>query len=92
MMMVMLTIVNSSVEIDIEGSSNTIYATIAGTQQATKIDIDGGSNLIAAWTSGTGDLATGRTAIWDSKRCINVCYLDVYHRYEQHSTSQVCWY
>ena len=57
---------NSSVEIDIEGSSNTIYATIAGTQQATKIDIDGGSNLIAAWTSGTGDLATGRTAIWDS--------------------------
>ena len=57
---------NSSVEIDIEGSSNTIYATIAGTQQATKIDIDGSSNLIAAWTSGTGDLATGRTAIWDS--------------------------
>ena len=57
---------NSSVEIDIEGSSNTIYATIAGTQQATKIDIDGGSNLIAAWTSGTGDLATGRTTIWDS--------------------------
>jgi hypothetical protein len=57
---------NSSVEIDIEGSSNTIYATIAGTQQATKIDIDGSSNLIAAWTSGTGDLATSRTAIWDS--------------------------
>ena len=57
---------NSSVEIDIEGSSNTIYATIAGTQQATKIDIDGSSNLIAAWTSGTGDLATGRTTIWDS--------------------------
>ena len=57
---------NSSVEIDIEGSSDTIYATIAGTQQATKIDIDGGSNLIAAWTSGTGDLATGRTTIWDS--------------------------
>ena len=57
---------NSSVEIDIEGGSNTIYATIAGTQQATKIDIDGGSNLIAAWTSGTGDLATGRTTIWDS--------------------------
>ena len=57
---------NSSVEIDIEGASNTIYATIAGTQQATKIDIDGSSNLIAAWTSGTGDLATGRTAIWDS--------------------------
>ena len=57
---------NTSLEIDIEGSSNTIYATIAGTQQATKIDIDGGSNLIAAWTSGTGDLATGRTAIWDS--------------------------
>ena len=57
---------NSSVEIDIEGSSNTIYATIAGTQQATKIDITGSSNLIAAWTSGTGDLATSRTAIWDS--------------------------
>jgi len=57
---------NSSVEIDIEGSSNTIYATIAGTQQATKIDIDGGSNWIGAWTSGTGDLATGRDAIWDS--------------------------
>ena len=57
---------NSSVEIDIEGASNTIYATIAGTQQATKIDIDGSSNLIAAWTSGTGDLATGRTTIWDS--------------------------
>jgi len=57
---------NSSVEIDIEGASNTIYATIAGTQQATKIDITGSSNLIAAWTSGTGDLATSRTAIWDS--------------------------
>jgi len=57
---------NSSVEIDIEGSSNTLYTTIAGTQQATKIDITGSSNLIAAWTSGTGDLATNRTAIWDS--------------------------
>ena len=57
---------NSSVEIDIDGASNTIYATIAGTQQATKIDIEGSSNLIAAWTSGTGDLATSRTAIWDS--------------------------
>ena len=57
---------NSSVEIDIEGASNTIYATIAGTQQATKIDIDGGSNWVGAWVSGTGDLATGRDAIWDS--------------------------
>ena len=57
---------NSSVEIDIEGSSNTIYATIAGTQQATKINIAGSTNLIAAWTSGTGDLTTSRTAIWDS--------------------------
>ena len=57
---------NSSVEIDIEGGSNTIYATIAGTQQATKINIDGSSNLVSAWTSGTGDLATSRTAIWDS--------------------------
>ncbi len=57
---------NSSLEIDIEGSSNTIYATIAGTQQATKINIAGSTNLVSTWTSGTGDLATGRTAIWDS--------------------------
>ena len=57
---------NTSVEIDIEGSSNTIYPTIAGTQSATKIDIDGSSNLVYAWVSGTGDLATSRTAIWDS--------------------------
>ena len=57
---------NTSLEIDIDGASNTIYATIAGTQQATKINIDGSSNLVSAWTSGTGDLATSRTAIWDS--------------------------
>ena len=57
---------NTSLEIDIEGNSNTIYPTIAGTQSATKIDIDGNSNTVYAWVSGIGDLATGRTEIWDS--------------------------
>ena len=57
---------NTSLEIDIEGNSNTIYPTIAGTQSATKIDIEGSSNTVYAWVSGTGDLATGRTEIWDS--------------------------
>ena len=57
---------NTSLELDIEGNSNTIYPTIAGTQSATKIDIDGNSNTVYAWVSGIGDLATGRTEIWDS--------------------------
>ena len=57
---------NTSLEIDIDGGSNTIYPTIAGTQSATKIDIDGNSNTVYAWVSGIGDLATGRTEIWDS--------------------------
>ena len=57
---------NTSLEIDIDGGSNTIYPTIAGTQSATKIDIDGTANTVYAWVSGIGDLATGRTEIWDS--------------------------
>ncbi len=58
---------NTSFELDMYGgSTNTVYATIAGTRQAVKVDINGGLNTVSVWTSGTGDLATGRTAIWDS--------------------------
>jgi hypothetical protein len=58
---------NTSFELDMYGgSTNTVYATIAGTQQAVKIDVNGGGNTIYAWVSGIGDLATGRTEIWDS--------------------------
>jgi hypothetical protein len=58
---------NTSFELDMGGgSTNTVYATIAGTQQAVKVNIDGGSNLVYVWTSGTGDLATGRTALYES--------------------------
>ena len=59
---------NTSYELDITGSggSNTVYAKIGGTQQATKVDIDGGSNLVYTWTQGVGDLATGRTSLYES--------------------------
>ena len=57
---------NTSYEIDIDGNSNKVYPTIGGTQQAVKVAIDGNSNTVYTWTSGTGDLATSRTAIWDS--------------------------
>ena len=57
---------NTSFELDMEGgSTNTVYATIGGTQQAVKIYVNGGANTIFAWVSGIGDLATGRTEIWD---------------------------
>jgi len=58
---------NTSFDLEISGGgSNLVYATLAGTRQAVKIDIDGGSNTVSAWTSGTGDLATGRTTLYDS--------------------------
>ena len=58
---------NTSLEIDIlGGASNTVYATIGGTQQAVKVDINGGSNLVYVWSQGVGDLATGRTELYSS--------------------------
>ena len=58
---------NTSYELDIIGSgSNTVYAKIGGTQQATKVDIDGSNNLVYTWTQGIGDLATGRTQLYSS--------------------------
>ena len=58
---------NTSFELDMYGgSTNTVYATIAGTQQAVKVDINGGLNTVSVWTSGTGDLATGRTELYSS--------------------------
>ena len=59
---------NTSLEIDIKGSggSNTVYATVGGTQAAQKIYIDGGSNTVYSFHSGIGDLATGRTALYES--------------------------
>ena len=58
---------NTSFELDMAGgSTNTVYATIASTQQAIKIDVDGGNNLIYAWVQGVGDLATGRTELYTS--------------------------
>ena len=58
---------NTSFELDMGGgSTNTVYATIGGTQQAVKVDINGGSNLVYTWTQGTGDLATGRTELYSS--------------------------
>jgi len=58
---------NTSFELDMAGgSTNTVYATIASTQQAIKIDVDGGGNLIYVWTQGVGDLATGRTELYTS--------------------------
>ena len=60
---------NTSYELDITGSggSNTVYATIGGTQQAVKVDINGGSNNVSTWTQGIGDLATGRTSLYTSE-------------------------
>ena len=55
---------NTSYEIDIDGDSNKIYPTIGGTQHATKVDITGNSNTIYTWTQYTGDMATGRTALY----------------------------
>ncbi len=58
---------NTSLELDMYGgSTNTVYTTIAGTQQAVKIDVNGGANTIHAWVSGIGDLATGRTELYSS--------------------------
>ena len=58
---------NTSFELDMGGgSTNTVYATVGGTQQALKVDVNGGSNTIYVWTSGTGDLATGRTELYSS--------------------------
>ena len=58
---------NTSLEIDIlGGASNTVYATIGGTQQAVKVDINGGSNLVYVWSQGAGDLATSRTELYSS--------------------------
>ena len=58
---------NTSFELDMAGgSTNTVYATLAGTQQATKISVDGGGNLIYVWLQGVGDLATGRTELYTS--------------------------
>jgi len=60
---------NTSYVLDITGSggSNTVYATIGGTQQAVKVDINGGSNNVSTWTQGIGDLATGRTSLYTSE-------------------------
>jgi len=54
---------NTSLEIDIEGSSNTIYPTMGGTQQTAKIFIDGDSNMVYSWLHGTGSYATGQTSL-----------------------------
>jgi len=57
---------NTSYEIDIDGDSNKIYPTIAGTQQAIKVYVVGDSNTIYTWTQGIGDLASGRTQLYSS--------------------------
>ena len=53
---------NTSLGIEIEGSSNTVYATMGGTQQTAKIFIDGDSNMVYSWLFGTGDYTTGVTS------------------------------
>jgi len=59
---------NTSLEIDIKGSGggNKVYATVGGTQAAQKIYIDGGSNTVYSFHNGIGDLATGRTSLYES--------------------------
>ena len=57
---------NTSYEIDIDGDSNKIYPTIAGTQQAIKVNVVGDSNTIYTWTQGIGDLTAARTELYSS--------------------------
>ena len=69
---------NTSFDLEIKGGgSNLVYGTLAGTQQAVKIDIEGGSNTVSAWTSGTGDLATGRTALYSGDANTYTLWIDI---------------
>ena len=54
---------NTSLGIEIEGSSNTVYPTMGGTRQTAKIFIDGDSNTVYSWLHGTGSYATGQTSL-----------------------------
>ena len=53
---------NTSLGIEIDGDSNTVYPTMGGTQQTAKIFIDGDSNMVYSWLHGTGSYATGQTS------------------------------
>ena len=53
---------NTSLGIEIDGDSNTVYPTMGGTQQTAKIFIDGDSNMVYSWLFGTGSYATGQTS------------------------------
>ncbi len=53
---------NTSLGIEIDGDSNTVYPTMGGIQQTAKIFIDGDSNMVYSWLHGTGSYATGQTS------------------------------
>jgi len=54
---------DTSLEIDIDGQSNTIYPTMGGTRQTAKIFIDGDSNMVYSWLFGTGTYTEDVTSL-----------------------------
>jgi len=54
---------DTSLEIDIDGQSNTIYPTMGGTRQTAKIYIDGNSNMVYSWLFGTGTYTEDVTSL-----------------------------